>query len=166
MGHTLNLIPDFTLFIQLGIFLATFLVLRTLVFKPFLKLQSLRRERTEGARAQAAQARETAAKLKQDYETLMRAEHKRIAQWTEEERRKIADEERTLIQIARAAASEELQVGRKKIAADVDQARLDLLPLVSEYSSQIASKLLGRKVVVTPSASSGKHTEREKAVPT
>ena len=163
--HGPSLFPDYTLFIQLAIFLASFLVLRALVFKPYLQLLALRRERTIGLQEKAAKDMERAVKLEADYENFMRAERKRIAQWSDDERRKIAEDERRIVQSAREAAADELLAVRKKIATDAEQARRELTPLVNEYSSQIASKLLGRKVSVSVSAASGKHTEAE-TVPT
>jgi F-type H+-transporting ATPase subunit b len=164
--HGPSLFPDITLFIQLGIFLATFLVLRALVFKPYLHLLALRRDKTVGLQARAAKESERASKLQADYENFMRAERKKIAQWSEEEQRRVGDEERKIVQTARDGAAVELQGVRQKISADAEQARRELAPLVNEYSSQIVSKLLGRKITVTAAPPSGKRSEAEKAVPT
>jgi len=146
MGHEPVLIPDYTLFIQLGIFFASYFVLRFLVFKPYLELLRVRRERTSGLKAHALQAREEAEKLKTTYEEFMRSERKRANAWADGERKKVLDEERDIVSTARDQAAQELQVIRANISSGREKARKQLLPLISEYSSQLVSKLIGRKV--------------------
>ena len=159
--HGPSLFPDYTLFIQLGIFILSFLVLRALVFKPYLQLLTLRRQRTVGLQEKAARDLDRASKLQADYESFMRNERKKIAAWGEEERRKIADQEKGVISAARDSAAQELNGVRQKVAQETEQARRELAPLVNEYASQIVGKLLGRKVSVSGSVSSGKPAEAE-----
>lgn len=166
MGHAPVLVPDYTLFIQLGIFFASYFVMRALVFKPYLALLAERRAKTVGLKEKALHAREKAAKLQTDYEAHMKQERKKVAAWTDEERKKIADEERAIVEAARGEVAESLATSRAKILADTEQARRDLMPLVNEYSSQIASKLLGRKVnVVAAATSKGQRENSEQVVP-
>lgn len=162
MGHAPNLMPDYTLFIQVGLFFVSYVVLSVLVFKPYVKLLKLRESKTTGLREKSAEARVRAQKLQADYEAWMREERKKIAQWTDVERRKIADGERQLIQGARDIAARNLLAARKKTDDELAEARRALSPLAVEFSSSIASKLLGYKVKVTPKAAdSSKSSEAE-----
>jgi len=143
-----ELIPDFTMAIQTGIFFACWVVLHYLVFKPYLALLHARHAKTSGLRERAVADRERAEKLKVDYEQFMKAERKKVAGWTDNERRKVGEEERQIVQRARDEASKELQGLRARVTTEYEKARSELLPQVRDYSSHIASKLLGYKVNV------------------
>ena len=164
MGHEPVLIPDFTLFIQLAIFFASFFVMNSLIFKPYVALLNARKEKTVGLKERAHADRDRAVKIKAEYETFMKVERKKIVEWTEAERKKIDEEDRHVLQQARDGVNEELQVLRAKVKADCETARKALLPQVSEYSSQIASKLVGYKVNVSGSMDLGQHAETEHTV--
>jgi F0F1-type ATP synthase membrane subunit b/b' len=167
MEHEPVLIPNYTLFIQLGLFFATYFVLQFLVFKPYLALLKLRRQRTQGLKEEASQTQEKAQKLREDYEAFMKNERKRVQAWTEQEKKQVQDEERRVIAAARSAAGEELKTVRGRIQSESDKARQQLLPLVSEYSSQLVSKLLGRKVHISGTAAqASKGNDTEVRVPT
>ena len=163
--HEPVLLPDVTLFIQLGIFFACYFVLKFLVFKPYLALLNHRREKTIGLREKAVAASERTEKLRADYETFMRAERKKVAGWTDEERKKVSDEERRIVQEARDQVATDLAALRTRVATEVERARRELMPSVAEFSSQIASKLVGHKVRISPTtAEAGKSPSTEPTV--
>jgi F0F1-type ATP synthase membrane subunit b/b' len=161
MGHEPQLVPDITLLVQLGIFFATYFVLKTLVFKPYLELLNERKARTTGLKEQADRDRQQAEKLEVDYDTFIKAERKKVTAWTDDERKKISDEERGIVQAARDAVGKELEDLRVKIQTDTERARKELLPLVTEYSSQIASKLVGHKISVPAGTELSSKTKAE-----
>lgn len=148
-----NFAPDFTLLIQLGLFFVCYFFLKKFFFGPYLKLIEMRHEKTDGLKAKAAQSHADAEKLKTDYETTMKAERRKLAAWQDEERKKISDEERKQVQAARDTVGEELKHLRAGIATEVEKTRKELAGSVQEYSSQIASKLVGKKIHVTNSPS-------------
>jgi F0F1-type ATP synthase membrane subunit b/b' len=114
-----------------------------------------------GLRQEAQLAGERAAKFRADYESSIREERKRVGFWMDEQRKRMADEERALIQKARDQANQEMQHKQKEIHAQFLKARADLLPLIPDYSSSIASKLLGHPVKV--SLAGGLRTESGEA---
>jgi F0F1-type ATP synthase membrane subunit b/b' len=152
MGHESGLLPDFTFFIQLGIFIASYVVLQVLVFRPYLSLLRAREEMTTGLKERAIRNRELSDKLRLDYETFMRSERKKLLDWNDNEKRKVLDDEKKIIQAARDQVGSDLQNLREQIQLEAEKVRGDLLPLISDYSSSIASKLLGRTVRVPLSA--------------
>ena len=160
MGES-ELLPNGTFFIQLGLFFICYLFLRTFVFGPYLDLLQARRDKTTGLKEQAARDTERAEKLKQDYEMFIRAERKKLNVWLDKERGQIAELERQTIQQARSHVSEELKQNRKNLSEEAERARKELEPLVLDYSSQIASKLIGRNVKVPHTTSD--HTSRASA---
>ncbi|MBI4403182.1 MAG: ATP synthase F0 subunit B [Deltaproteobacteria bacterium] len=149
MGHGPELIPDFTLFIQLGLFLACYWVLRTCVFGPYLRLLHLRHEQTLGLRQKAGGDKEQAEKLHAEYESFMKEERNKASAWLDEERKKIAEEERSIIQGSRTQVSEELKAFRIKIASECEKTKKELLPQVTDFASKIASRAIGQKVNVS-----------------
>lgn len=165
MQHAPSLFPEpLLLLIQMGIFFASWLVLHTLVFKPYMALLKARREKTVGLLEKATKAKARAVQLQTDYETFMKAERKKIVAWTDDERKRISDDERQIVSEARDSVAKELQSVRAKISADCEKARRDLLPQIADYSSQIVSKLVGYSVKVTPTPEMKKSIEAEPAV--
>lgn len=149
MGSDSELIPNFTFFIQLGIFFGCYFMLNKFVFGPYLALLERRRAKTTGLKEKAIADRQRAEKLRIDYENFLKSERKNLVAFMDDERKKMAEEEKGIIQEARLTVGKSLQVLRERLKQDVAKSREDLAPLVSEYSSQIASKLLGRKVNVS-----------------
>lgn len=155
MHDTPSLAPDFTLFIQMAIFFASWLVLHALVFKPYLALLKARRDKTVGLSEKAAKAKVRAAQLQAEYDAFMKSERKKVVEWTDEARKKVNEEERAIVSAARDEVGKELQTLRTKVQADAEKARRELLPQIGEYSSHIVSKLVGYAVKV-PSTMEGK----------
>jgi F-type H+-transporting ATPase subunit b len=162
--HEPVLVPDYTLFIQMGIFFASYFILNSLVFKPYLALLKARREQTVGLRAAAEHDREKAESLRQQYETFLKAERKKITAWSDEERKKVQDEERSRIQQARDTAAKANDASRAVLEEERRKARKSLESSVNEFSSAIVSKMLGRSVQVSSGAA--KKTSVETSVPT
>lgn len=155
--------PDYTLFIQLGIFLACFVVLKFMVWDPYVKLIHLRHSKTAGLKEAAEKAKVDAQRLKTEYETFMKNERKRVTTWTEEERKKIQDQEKDIVSNARDEVAKHLDAVRKNIDADTAAARKELEPLVADFSSRIVSKLVGYNVTVPTST---KHANKEQRAET
>jgi len=166
MNHGPVLIPDSTILIQMGLFLTAYALMSILVFKPYLRLLARRRARTSDLVKQSEKARLRAAELTTSVELAMREERKKINSWLEEEKKKISEEERVILSKARHEASSEMEVARHKINEEVVEARQKLAPMVQDYASQIATRLLGRKVVVSAAATRGQTIETEQRIPT
>lgn len=163
MDHGPVLIPDATLFVQLALFVASYFVLRFLVFKPYVKLLELRRERTEGLRDAAAKAATEAERLKEQHDAFLRSEQKRLTQWTDGERRRVAEEAAKILAAARADVDKNVQETRERTTQEMDAARKELLPHIAEYSSQIASKLLGKTVKLKATGGGSPSSRKDKS---
>lgn len=152
MAHETQLIPDSTIWIQLGIFILTYFTLKYLVFDPYLKLLKLRNEKTKGLLEESAKKRAEAEISKSEYESYMREERKKLSLWLEEERKKISDNERQLLGKVREGVSKDMQVLKDNLAAQVKDVKKELSPSVKEFAEAISSKILGHKVKITSSA--------------
>ena len=155
MGSTESMMPNATLFIQLALFFVAYGFLNKFFFKPYLALMEARKAKTSGLKEKAIQEKAQAEKFQQTHEAFMKTERARLSKWMDEERKKISDEERQIISAARTDASNELKAHRTKLSSEAEKARTELGPLVAEYASQIASRLIGRKVKVSPASSNG-----------
>lgn len=157
-----ELIPNYTMFIQMGIFFACYLVLNQLVFKPYVALLHAREAKTSGLKEKSLQQREEAERLRLSYDEYMKTERKNINAVVEKEREKVADEERAILAKARAESNEELTKTRKTIEAQSAEARKQLHSMVNEYSSEIVSKLVGKtvKVPTTVKVTASRETEQ------
>ena len=134
--------------IQLALFLSSLFVMNLLVFKPLLELIHIREQKTHGLKDAAEKAKLKAEKLKADYENFIKAEHRTTSLWMDEERKKISEEEHRITQAARDDVGEKLNGLRKQINTDIEKARADLSPLISDFASRIASKLVGNTVSI------------------
>ena len=135
--------------IQLGLFLFSFVTMKLLVFKPLLELIHIREEKTHGLKHEAEEAHKKTLKLKADYDSFIKSEHKKTTQWMDEEKKKVTAEETQIVQVARNEASEKLDHLRSQIKSEAEKVRGELAPHISEFASQIASKLVGKAVNIS-----------------
>ena len=137
---------DGTVLVQFVIFVTMFLVLRTFLFKPYLKMREERAGQIEGAEAKAQQVELKAAELEAQYKVRM------------EKARANADSERAILQQqgrareaellnqARERAQSRITATRQLIESQVATAQQELAQRAEQLGQQIASKLLGREV--------------------
>lgn len=144
-----SLLPNYTMFIQMGIFVLSWTVIHFLVIRPYSRLFHKRHEATDGLRERAHAARDQATKLKGEYEEYMKQERKKIASWMEDEKRKIVEEQLKITQQARNEVADLLQKAQFDIKRDIEKTKKELLPRISEYSSEIVNKLVGNKIQLT-----------------
>ena len=124
------------------IVLAFYLILRSLFFKPLLRVMAERDERTVGAR-KAAEAAQTAAaeKMKQYQEALKQA---RAQVYSEQEaaRKKLLDERAALLKDARTKAATRVAEAKARIAEEVLAATREIESTVFQLSEEIVRRIL------------------------
>jgi F-type H+-transporting ATPase subunit b len=137
---------DGTLLIQLGLFLVMAFLATQWLFKPYLRMRDQRAEGIEGARQEAVTLSAEADARMADYQDKLAAARARAY----EEQRKIRAEgtshQRELTDKARAEAAKAVTAAQAKVEAQTAAARADLMPRADALATDIASKLLGRKV--------------------
>jgi F-type H+-transporting ATPase subunit b len=142
LGNVVNLAPDFTIFIQVAIFLAVYFGLRRLAFDPMQRVLAERDRRTVQAQhsAEAMIAAAHADRARYD-----EAEHQRrlqMAQEAEAARHAAIEDSNREIAAARAAIGRELATQRAAVAAQVDAARRAL----GSEAEEIANEMLQRVI--------------------
>lgn len=155
LNPDLNLLPT-QIGIQLGIFFASYTVLNKVLYKPYLELAKARQAKSTDLKAQSAHQKEETLKYQVEYDAYMKNERKEISHWMEEEKKKVADEERSIIETARNKVAKELAESQKQAEEQLAIARKELLPTVGELSSKIVAKLTGKKVTITMGTSPNK----------
>lgn len=137
---------DSTIFLQLGVFVITGLLLTRILFRPYLQVSRARAEGIEGARAEARRMDDEAqAKMAEYAQAFNTAKSK-----ANTERAKLQGEaverERAIVEAARKANAEALEKARAQIVADAEVARAELGPRARDIARDIAKKILGREV--------------------
>jgi F-type H+-transporting ATPase subunit b len=124
------------------IILIFYLVLRSLFFRPILKVMAERETRTIGAQkaAEAAQAAAT-EKVKQYQEALKHAKAK-VYQEQEVERKKLLDERAAMLKETRTKATEEVGMAKGRVAREVAEAAKEIEVKAVEMAREIAGRVL------------------------
>lgn len=135
---------DGTLFVQGGIFLALVVILKPLLFTPWLEAQRRRTESIDGALAKAKALRADADTLVDDYDTRLAGARDRALEMRSKVRRdEEASQAKTLAE-KRTEASASLDRERERLQREAEQARGALAGRVDDLATQIATKVLGR----------------------
>jgi F-type H+-transporting ATPase subunit b len=124
------------------IVLLFYFILRSIFFKPLLKVMAERDSRTIGAQkaAEAAQAAAT-EKIKQYEEALKQARAKVYAE-QEVERKKVLDERTTFLKEARAKAMVEVNSAKERVAGESESAKKELEATTVQLAAEIAQRIL------------------------
>lgn len=135
---------DSTLYIQMLVFLVTYMALSRLLFKPYLKAYHKRIEVTFGNQEQAEKLNEAVKDLHIQYEAKAREVNMKAQSYFED-----AHKEGQLIQAqalerARKEADLLVESNRKQIQTEVEKTKVELQKHVQELSSEISKKILGK----------------------
>lgn len=136
---------DQTLFIQFAIFFVTYIFINQLVFKPYNKAFEERTKKTVGNQGLAEQALEETKVLELEYEQKARMINSEFKTIYDASKAEALHEYDRLISEARENAKNVLTANRKKIANELEKAKLDLSKEVPLVSDAIVSKLLGKE---------------------
>ena len=137
---------DTSIVIQLFIFLATFLVAGSMLFKPYLAMRDKRREGMEGAQEEAARLVAEAEGKLADYEAKLASARTRAQDERRSIRAEAAKHHAEVTEKARAEAVAAMTAAQEKVDSEAKKAKDDLLPKAQGMGAQIASQLLGREV--------------------
>jgi F-type H+-transporting ATPase subunit b len=137
---------DWTIAIQLGLFLVMLVVCNKLLFQPYLRLRERRAEGIEGARAEAERMTAEADAKLTDYEKQLAAARSRASDEARKIRAEAAAHEREVTGAARATAVASIEEARTRVRTETEAARKELLPRAEQLGREMASRILGREV--------------------
>jgi F-type H+-transporting ATPase subunit b len=135
-----NLLPDWSLLLQVAIFLGVFVGLKKLVFEPMQRVLAERDRRTVQAQHTADGLVAAAHADRAKYEEAVHARRVEMAREAEAARHAAIEESNRQIAEARAEISRELAAHRAAIATQVEEARRTL----AAEAETIAAEMLER----------------------
>jgi len=135
---------DASILFQAAIVLALFVILRPLVFEPFLQSSALRLAKTDEARHAAEEMATRAQAMVAKYEAELAAARAAAHAARGELRAEGQRHKDTTVGAARSASAEQLNVLREKLDADTARVRSELSGQVEALSKSIVDRILGR----------------------
>ena len=137
---------DATLLVQAAVFLLMFLLLRSLLFRPVIRLIERRRKITEGSKSEAEALEREAVSLTEDVEGQLLEVRSTVSG----EREKMVEEsKRSAGQIllkAREDSSIVVSQAKEETAAKAEQVRETLRAEIGSLVDIVAAKVLGRSI--------------------
>jgi F-type H+-transporting ATPase subunit b len=137
---------DGTWLIQLALFFLALFLLRSLIFKPMIRLFEAREIAIDGARKEAKQMEKDAVTKADTFEDEMRA----IRVKAQEERDRLRQEglrlERSILDRVRKDTSRNLEEAEAKLGSERRRVRAEIDETIPSMARQMASRLLGREL--------------------
>lgn len=135
-----------TLFYQLVIFLVTYILLNTILFKPYFKAQQKRESLTVGSDEEAIKILAEVDRLESEFGSEAKDHNIKIKEYFSEAESSGKSEAAKIISVANTNAKGFLASQREEIKNQLSQAKQHLAKEVPEISSAIAGQLLGKDV--------------------
>jgi F-type H+-transporting ATPase subunit b len=146
-GHDGGFISlDRSLIVQVINFVILLVILTRLLYKPFLAKMRERTEAIQKSLEEAQAARAEAARQQEENETRLRAAHAEAAAIRAQALKEASDEQRRLVEAARAESQRLLAAAKTQMDADVRRAREELRREVGELATAVAEKLIRKSL--------------------
>jgi F-type H+-transporting ATPase subunit b len=117
-------------------------ILRSLFFRPLLKVMAERDARSIGAQKAAIAAQATAAEKVKQYQEALRQARGQLYAEQEATRKKLLDERAGQLKDARGKATTEVASGKERISKELAAAQRELETSTSQLSAEIARRVL------------------------
>jgi len=137
---------DGTIWIQLGLFAAAFLVFRPLIFRPMVALFEARENAIEGSKLEALRLQDEASAESEEFEVEMRRLRLQAGQERDRLRAEGKRLERNVLDRVRVETDRQLAEADSKLKSEAAKLRADLDQTIPTLAKQIASKMLNRDV--------------------
>jgi F-type H+-transporting ATPase subunit b len=146
-GHEGGLISlDKSLIVQAINFVILLLILKRLLYKPFLAKMEERTQAIQKSLDEAQAARAEAARQQEENEARLRAAHAEAAAIRAQALKEAAEEQKRLLEAARAESQRLVETAKAQMDADVRRAREDLRREVADLATAVAEKLVRRSL--------------------
>lgn len=137
---------NFTLFLQLAVFLVFLWVLTGFLFKPILSILDERLDKTEGLRIKVAELEEEVRKKAREYKSRIEEARVEAIGVKSAQRKEGLGEERKILGAAIEKTRDIIEKKKEGIYKDAEQVRMEMEREAGEISRSIAGKVLGRRV--------------------
>ena len=146
-GHEGGLISlDKSLIVQGINFLILLFILQRLLYRPFLAKMEERTQAIQKSLDEAQAARTEAARQQEENEARLRAAYAEAAAIRAQALKDAADEQKRLVDAARAESQRLVETTRAQVDADVRRAREELRREVADLATAMAEKLIRRSL--------------------
>jgi F-type H+-transporting ATPase subunit b len=137
---------DISILYQILIFVALWLILSRVVFRPYLGLLDDRERQTSGARHYTDDLAHEAARLKAEYDEKISQARSAAAAVKDAIIQEARQERERLLHSAREEAARKLDTVRREVQSQLEKDRTILTAQVAAIAQDMASKVLGRRV--------------------
>ena len=134
------------LLVQIGLFLALWMLLKRVWFDPALKILTAREERSQGAVAAAKTMQDEAERLRRQHAAAIDQAKSEAQQEVQDILRRAEAEQRRVLAEANDEAQKTLATARSQIATEVASARRDLSGQAEAIAREVAKAIMGRAV--------------------
>ncbi len=146
-GHEGGLISlDKSLIVQAINFLILLFILKRLLYKPFLAKMGERTQAIQKSLDEAQAARAEATRQQEENETRLRAAHAEAAAIRAQAMKEASEEQKRLVEAARAESQRLVESAKAQLDADVRRAREELRREVADLATAVAEKLVRRSL--------------------
>jgi F-type H+-transporting ATPase subunit b len=137
---------DKSLIIQFLNFIILLLILQRLLYKPFLAKMAERTQAIQKSLDEAQAARAQAARQQEENETRLRTAYAEAASIRAQALKDAADEQKRLLDAARAESQHLVETAKAQMDAEVRRARDELRREVADLATAVAEKLVRRSL--------------------
>lgn len=141
-----TVIPDYTMLIQMAIFLVLIFVLNILLYKPILSIIDRRKKQLEESENEIRLFNESVEKRVAEYEEKLKRAKIKATELKKEIIQEGANQAKNIVDVIRNEIPVMAREFQQKMDKEVEKARLILDSHSKELSVQIAQKVLGRPV--------------------
>jgi F-type H+-transporting ATPase subunit b len=137
---------DKSLIVQAINFVILLLILKRILYKPFLAKMEERTQAIQKSLDEAQAARAQATRQQEENEARLRAAHAEAAAIRAQALKEAAEEQKRLVEAARAESQRLVETAKAQMDADVRRAREELRREVADLATAVAEKLLRRSL--------------------
>jgi len=139
-------IPDWTLFLQMGNFILLIFIMNAILYKPIRRMLMERKKKIQGYKEGIEGFERDASESEQTFQAKISEARQQGVQEKEGLKQVGEEEERRITTEINEKAQAELEAVRAQIAKDAENARRGLKKDIKAFSAAIAEKILGRAV--------------------
>ena len=143
----MTVIPDWTLFVQMGNFILLIFVLNAILYKPIRQILIERKKKIQGYKEGIDTLQQDASESEKGFQAKISEARQQGVREKEAMKQAGLEEEKQITAEINQKAQAELEAVRTQIAKDAEDARRGLEKEIEVFSGTIVEKILGRAVL-------------------
>ena len=143
----MTVIPDWTLFVQMGNFILLIFILNAILYKPIRQILIERKNKIQGYKEGIDTLQQDASESEKSFQANISEARQQGVREKENLKQAGQDEEKQITDEINRKAQAELEAVRAQIVKDAEDARRGLEKEIEVFSGTIVEKILGRAVL-------------------